>query len=109
MKTASELVANGAALLDEHLPGWHERIDLDTLDISSCDKCMLGQLFGRYGIGKDALGLKTGDNHGFALPYSMFDSLNWGVLDKAWADEIGSRRAKANDWGTARVEELAVA
>jgi hypothetical protein len=38
-------IAKGVALLDEKWPGWHERINLDTLDIgSSCD-CVIGQLY----------------------------------------------------------------
>jgi hypothetical protein len=38
-------VARGAALLDEKLPGWHERIDLEILDLSETSVCVLGQLF----------------------------------------------------------------
>jgi hypothetical protein len=38
-------VDRGAALLDEREPGWAEKIDLDTLDLSSSCGCVLGQLY----------------------------------------------------------------
>lgn len=38
-------VARGAALLDEKLPGWVERIDLGELDLANCFGCVLGQTF----------------------------------------------------------------
>lgn len=40
-------VERGAALLDEKVPGWEAKIDLDTLDLYVPCKCVLGQLFGR--------------------------------------------------------------
>lgn len=43
--TITERVAKGAAFLDEHFTGWWERIDLNTLNIDSCDNCVLGQLW----------------------------------------------------------------
>ena len=48
MSTITERVAAGAALLDEHKPGWWQHTDLGRLNIgSSCD-CMFGQTFGGY-------------------------------------------------------------
>lgn len=41
----TEHVARGAALLDEAIPGWHERISLHDLDLASPVRCVLGQLF----------------------------------------------------------------
>ncbi|GAA4626729.1 hypothetical protein GCM10023196_036150 [Actinoallomurus vinaceus] len=43
MPSIPERVAKGAALLDEKLPGWHDRIDLDQLRLSSPCNCILGQ------------------------------------------------------------------
>jgi hypothetical protein len=39
-------VERGALLLDEHAPGWWQRIDLDTLDLSRSDQCVCSQAFG---------------------------------------------------------------
>lgn len=41
----SEEVARGAELLDEKIPGWHEVIALDKLDMRRGEHCILGQLF----------------------------------------------------------------
>jgi len=46
---ARERVARGAALLDEKIPGWFRSVDVDTLQISSCHLCVLGQLSGSTG------------------------------------------------------------
>lgn len=44
-KAEREAAAKGAALLDERMPGWHARIDLDRLDLADGKQCVLGQLF----------------------------------------------------------------
>ena len=41
--TIEARVSRGAALLDEKLPGWVERIDLAKLDLASPCRCILGQ------------------------------------------------------------------
>src|SRR5690606_6748890 len=41
---ARDRVQKGAAFLDEILPGWHQIIDLDTLNLASGCKCICGQL-----------------------------------------------------------------
>jgi hypothetical protein len=43
--TIETRVAQGVALLDEKLPGWVNRIDLDKLDLASTCDCILGQEF----------------------------------------------------------------
>ena len=40
-----DFVNAGVALLNEKMPGWYCKLDLEELDISSSDKCVLGQLF----------------------------------------------------------------
>lgn len=41
----------GALLLDLLQPGWADRIDTESLDLASCQVCVLGQLFGEYEYG----------------------------------------------------------
>lgn len=48
--TVAERVAAGAAWLDGNQPGWVDRIDLERLDIGSCMRCVLGQLYGEYSL-----------------------------------------------------------
>ena len=42
-------VHEAAAALDILYPNWHNRIDADTLDIMSCNDCIIGQTVGRTG------------------------------------------------------------
>lgn len=44
MATIAERVAAGAAFLDEHEPGWVDRIDVGPLNLGSGCRCVLGQL-----------------------------------------------------------------
>lgn len=46
--STAERVRAGAAWLDANHPGWVERIDLASLDLSDCQQCILGQTFGDY-------------------------------------------------------------
>jgi len=46
--SAERRVARGAKFLDERVPNWEQRINLERLDISSDTDCVLGQLFGTY-------------------------------------------------------------
>jgi hypothetical protein len=55
------IVDKGATLLDERYPDtWYDKIDLDTLDLSTTDLCVLGQLYGSYYVGRRTLGLTRG-------------------------------------------------
>jgi hypothetical protein len=38
-------VERSAALLDQEMPGWESRIDLDRLDICDASNCVLGQVY----------------------------------------------------------------
>ena len=43
MTGITERVAAGAAFLDEHDPGWWQRVELPTLDLACEEHCVLGQ------------------------------------------------------------------
>jgi hypothetical protein len=43
--TLSEPVCAGVRFLDERVPGWWNMIDTDTLDLASCDLCVLAQVY----------------------------------------------------------------
>lgn len=64
---AATRVARGVALLDRKAPGWVDRIDLDTLELSSAFDCVLGQLYRGFGAGMYALNLdrESAMAHGF--------------------------------------------
>lgn len=67
--TIKTRVARGVALLDEKLPGWDQRIDLDALDIGNACNCILGQ---------------TWDEHpdDYDDPYFMHSAWIFGRLDQ---------------------------
>lgn len=79
-------VERGAALLDEKVPGWAARVDVDTLALFDCTFCVLGQLFGDFGDGLDELDI-TGAPHGFSCP-----DIDYPRLEQDWRLAILSRR-----------------
>lgn len=105
--------ALGADLLDRKSPGWHWRVDLETLALHRMDHCVLGQLYGNYLLGCDALGLTPRyDTYdlGFSRPtssryvhspvYPIFHltrtAREYRVLDEAWTTEIQRRRERTS-------------
>jgi len=102
--TPEQAASNGAALLDECDPGWWREdvgcaINLQTLDMSSGCRCVLGQRnFGSFLVGWEKLNIKMGDEdkYGFVvvslLSFSDED-VYYRALTKAWRQEILMRRA----------------
>lgn len=80
----------GAALLDTYRPGWFRNIDLFTLDQCSTVNCVLGQTYGEYYKGLEALDVEGGD----ARIYCGFSSNDdYDNLNEAWTQIINSRLA----------------
>ena len=89
--------AVGAALLDEWMPGWAERIELEELDLGSPRRCVLGQLYGGYGRGLDLL--RSGERftaypewsraHGFTA--NAVEGDTFAELTAAWRGEVAAR------------------
>jgi hypothetical protein len=95
-------VTRGAALLDEHRPGWALRLDTSRLDIADAGVCTLGQEFGAYTRGLDWL------HNVNAIPNSIdapgdygFDAGQWDdaddgpeydALTQAWIEAAWQRR-----------------
>ena len=100
MTTIAERAARGAALLDEHKPGWWERIDLDTLALESPCRCILGQLWSAehpddpYEIALDELDLHDKDeDFGFDKYSGPGSWSEYALLTDAWHALIEARRA----------------
>lgn len=81
--TIETRVARGVALLDEKLPGWVDRIDLEKLDLSSACDCILGQEFDGKAIWPDLLGYDIGLSELFANVEK--DAARHGFTAGAWA------------------------
>ena len=100
-------VANGIKYLDEHCPGWWEKIDTEKLDMDRPEDCICGQLgIGKVGVGTQDLGMSG--EHGFFANDNYFkpimeyhdidqdDSLNEIVLKSVWVERINRRRRYHN-------------
>jgi hypothetical protein len=88
--------AKGANLLDAKLLGWHEKIDVATLDMSGAKHCILGQLYGSSEAGCAALGQ---DNHrsfrtlyGFEASSIGGYTQNCDALKAEWMKHIALRQ-----------------
>lgn len=101
-------VAAGAALLDSEQPGWDQRVTLDTLEISSCTSCVLGQLYGNVSTGYGVFGIDDD-----AVDQFGFDQQGWAgdeyeLLTAEWRRVIVARRALAADPVEERLIDLAI-
>lgn len=99
--TITERVARGAALLDVATPGWFEAINLDWLDLSNCNRCVLGQLAGdfmdalvEYEINPDEARARGFEVSVDVEDVSVIDA-EYDALTAAWRELITARRAGA--------------
>jgi hypothetical protein len=85
MLTIKQTVRNGVDLLNISVPGWVNRIDLDTLDVQSCDQCIVGQIFSvpyePFAFDNAILQLELDyerneyGNYGFSCPAELCDTI----------------------------------
>lgn len=82
----AERIERGAAFLDEKVPGWRDRIDLDVLDIGDCDRCILSQLEA-WSVAPHAEAA-----HGFDLPLGEIGIEGYAPLTEEWRSYIEATR-----------------
>lgn len=100
LSTVADRVAAGAAWLDDHQPGWVDRIDAAQLDLEDCKECVLGQLFGDFAV---AVRHQFGNDDemvsrlGFEIPVSVMGrgdvSGRYAELTETWRELIAAERA----------------
>ncbi len=98
-----ERVENGIKYLNEQVPGWFMRFNLNSFDINDGSKCLCGQLLGGYGKWRDEHDYEEAFDYGFAdiNMQTVYD------LEDIWKEEIKklreefqrTRREKANEQG----------
>lgn len=81
-------VRRGADWLDAVYPGWDKKIDLTTLNLFSCSRCVCGQLFGWEGPGPAGL---YDEEYGFDVSGDI-DKDEYAKLTEEWRDLIAARR-----------------
>ncbi len=68
----AEEVAEGIEFLNDEVPDWWTLIDLDTLDLSSADVCVLGQVFA-------ARADETGLASGYHYVLNQYENMHYAV------------------------------
>lgn len=100
----AEEVQAGAALLDEKAPRWFDHVELDDLNLGDIFGCVLGQVYGDYFSGVEAI-IPTEVNEygevatvdtgqfGFMAPITEEPDIDWVEhLDHHWRRVITERR-----------------
>jgi hypothetical protein len=91
-------VEAGAQFLDTKFPGWPRQIALDGLEISHVRSCVLGQIYGDYGSGVEALCLGNREVMELGFFTSEHDHggeaacREYGELRELWKQEVSRRR-----------------
>lgn len=104
MLDIEQRVDRGARLLDQHLPGWYERINVDALQMQNSCRCILGQLHGgNYTRGRVELGIVAGESsqYGFNASQMLYERLK-----DLWIKEIELRRLAATSPAYPEQKEL---
>jgi hypothetical protein len=103
VETVGARVARGVAMLDREVPGWHDRIVTETLNLEICYHCVFGQLFiGNYAEGEAVMFSDYGNPseasaaHGFTLgdqdPDDDSEEKLWHTLTEEWIKVITARQ-----------------
>ena len=87
----------GAELLDRVMPGWHDKVNLDRLDMSGCSHCVLAQLAGQcypHAVRSlyDRLALVNMDLETFERENGFVPFLSTTELQQSWLHEIAERK-----------------
>lgn len=90
-KPIPDRVQAGVELLDRWRPSWERSINLDDLDITDCEQCVLGQLYGDYEVGRQDLDMDATEaaDRGFVGIEMDEDE----ALNVMWRERIEARLA----------------
>lgn len=87
-------VAQGASFLDGEQPDWITRVQPDTLVMASSEHCLLGQLYGDYFDGRDALHLNVAQASAYGFTCAAYSTCVCSELTRAWVALITARRRR---------------
>lgn len=83
-------IKRGLELLDTEARGWENEIDLTILDMGDSDVCILGQLYGTYRDGLEALTLSLSpEEAGFER---VAGESTYTELTQTWTEIIRKKR-----------------
>ncbi len=97
-----QLAATGARMLDAVVPGWHNLIDTERLDVSSLCDCGVAQIYeNNYQFGAAELKLSDDEQVANGVWVNEADAdlrrSRYRCLTRAWKMEINRRRSADND------------
>lgn len=109
MPKLEERVARGVSWLDSRKPGWRDQIDTRTLNLRSCEHCVIGQVFGWAQVEDFSLNNQRAvyafldnvpdnyHNYGFAAGYDPDDprGASYPELTAEWKRQIHTEQPKA--------------
>lgn len=93
-KVAARRAQHGALWLDEKQAGWYRRVNLRTLSMVRCDRCVLAQVTrASYSLGRLSLGLSHVPK---TVTMGFYTHRPWfyRFLDEAWKREVLVRRRR---------------
>lgn len=98
-------VQRGATYLDDFDPGWHRRVDSETLELDDGQHCILGQLHGefRLGLGRSHLISMSSAPRASLSPVAYgfkcvenvpedWQALDYELLNTAWSKAVRTRQ-----------------
>jgi len=94
--TVQERVVAGASFLDKNMPGWDKEINLADLNMADTRKCILGQLFYNYSVGKDRLNITFAESKDLGFDSIVNTNSAYRRIEAAWIEHIKIRRAIGN-------------
>jgi len=88
-----DAVHRGAEVLDIVSPGWEREVELASLDMRSCFRCVLGQIFGSYDGGMSVLAQKSGKSvDPLQFGFTAMDDDDYNDLTREWRQAIALKR-----------------
>lgn len=118
LEYARTRVERGADYLDEVDPGWHRRVDPDTLELSSGSSCILGQLHGDFRMGlsrSQIINLSSAPRTSLSPVSYGFQCVNdvdeadedrdYAYLNQAWQEAVQKRQAADPTMETGRTDD----
>lgn len=99
--TLVDRVKAGAGWLDEHYPGWHNKVDTFTLTLRNGTSCVLGQVYAKAGLHDPAIMLSPYaqilDHHEHTYSWSAENGFAW--FDSEFEGK-GDMDVAMEDWET---------
>ena len=98
----SREIGRGIRWLDKNYPGWYRSVDLETLKLENCQRCVLGQLDGFIETVESEVcapaytkaGIRWSSIHGFSIGMGSLNR-DWSNLTKQWKKAIERLRDEA--------------